>query len=1313
MEINPSLKILLGPVKNNSELGKAAISLGIKCFSDSDADIILNIEKDRFQDILNRLPSGWFPDIVIFWSPEYNTLPLDIEKVPCPVIAVVGDWNLGFSALKENLKRFDWIMTDKAGVEIFKKAGYQNINYWPMFSFNPDVHKILENVEKIYDIVFIGNFNHMIHSERVKWLHRVSMLASRYKVKLFSGIYHEEYTKVLNQAKIVFNHSVRGEMNMRAYEAPACGSLLFMEETNLEIRDFLTDKKECILYNSENFEMLIDYYLQHDNQREQITRAGNQKIQQETFENHLLKLLSIINEKKIYVKKTVPNSFSLLNNNNQLYQSAVSAIQGITKGSLQLAGNLITKGLEKEPENPDLWNALIVLYATTALQLEGEQKNLLLNKSLLLLDKAISYSPDSVILYYNKANISFHLNNKEKAKISFLKVIELLKSGKALFKNCNDLFFPRTYDSFRVEWEKVTAYYSDQPVQLSGKYKELLAWRTNESLGDISFDFGDYFEAKNYYNKSISSFKDLISKAGTNLAISLIKLGRKQEAVKAFYQAIQSNLSEISNYYYLVELLFELKHFEECIKICKDVLTMIDAIPAFEEKRLSFDSFLKQCFQAGAIHVRAIHELPQQQNNSIEDNQPLNFEPDLEKLPEITDSIARKKKFNIFIFCWHTPYLYLLAKTGHNFEMANWTTTGDGKTGWKFAHRPIPENVKLINNVEEIKNKIIDNYFDLVICQTEYEISFLERYDIPVIYLAHNYLSSDTGSDKMKMFMVRKKVKNFLNIRKSLFVAISSAKLANWNLPGMVILPGLDAEEYNGYEGNKPEVITVSSFFKERDFMMGYTIQKEIIDKLPYQIIGYNPKLPKSIESKNWEEQKSFYSNFRVYLNTTIAGAEDGYNLSMLEAMASGMPVVSFSSPTSPITDGINGFISDDILYLRDKLKLLLNDLDLAKKIGQKGRQTVIEKFSIDNFINNWNKAFDYCLNSKQDKYNYKHFILSGEDKQKKPKVILASAFNPNFLNFYYERAFRKHCDVITCGPSFVYNDFKVWNSALEQSNFEDNLKFTELAARILLPADIPLGGGEIDIEEILNLLPAGWKPDLFVWIDSNTGFLPVSLQNLQCPAICFVYDENNFSWKLDYAKLYNHIFVLQNHQLKDFEFFNAEWLPSASEPQIYNKIYVEKTFDISFIGQTTPQFYPERRKFLQKIIDQGFDLHIENNILQEMSLIYNRSKIIINCSLNGELNNRIFEAMGSGSLLLTDRVTSKSGLLDLFTDRQHLVLYNEDNLTELLNYYLNNTIEREFIAKQGREEVLKKHTYSNRVKVILNKVLNWSDTLL
>jgi tetratricopeptide (TPR) repeat protein len=595
---NNQLKILLGPVKNNSSVGKAADSLGIKCFSDSDAGIVYNIETDSFQDILNRLPAGWQPDIVIFWAPEYNSIPLGLEKAPCTTIAVVGDWNLGFYAIKENLKKFDWIVTDKAGVEVFKRAGYRNIDYWPMFSFDPDLHKVLPDIKKIYDIVFIGNFNHMIHSERAGWLSRVSKLGSRYNVKLLSGIYGEEYARVLNQAKIVFNHSVRQEMNMRAYEAPACGSMLFIEESNLEVRDFFTDKQECVIYNSENFEQLIDYYLQNDAERERITLAGLQKVQRETHRDHLLRLIGLIREKNLKDIKKAKRPFSSLSFNTQAYHNSLTAIQGVTKGSLPLAGKVIAGGLDKTSGDPDLLNALVVLYATTALLLAEDQKKLLLNKSLAILENVLKTSPDAVLLYFNQANIHLHLNSKDKARNSFLKIIELLNSGKDLFKNCYDLYFPRSYDNFRVEWEKISAYYCSQPELRNDKYMKLLEWQSNQSLGDISLEYGDYLEASDYYSRAQVSFPDLTSKAGIIKALSLNKSGRTQEAVEAFYQVVEANPLQFESYFYLAELLYELKQYEECLRISRETLVIISSIPSFEQYRPFFELYLNNSLKA-------------------------------------------------------------------------------------------------------------------------------------------------------------------------------------------------------------------------------------------------------------------------------------------------------------------------------------------------------------------------------------------------------------------------------------------------------------------------------------------------------------------------------------------------------------------------------------------------------------------------------------------------------------------------------------------------------------------------------------------
>lgn len=82
--------------------------------------------------------------------------------------------------------------------------------------------------------------------------------------------------------------------------------------------------------------------------------------------------------------------------------------------------------------------------------------------------------------------------------------------------------------------------------------------------------------------------------------------------------------------------------------------------------------------------------------------------------------------------------------------------------------------------------------------------------------------------------------------------------------------------------------------------------------------------------------------------------------MAMLEAMSIGVPIVSTATTELPniIKDGVNGFISNDINVLADKLKLLINDIGLAKKLGQKAQRIIQDSFSMKRFIKEWNKLF-------------------------------------------------------------------------------------------------------------------------------------------------------------------------------------------------------------------------------------------------------------------------------------------------------------------------------------------------------------------
>ena len=77
--------------------------------------------------------------------------------------------------------------------------------------------------------------------------------------------------------------------------------------------------------------------------------------------------------------------------------------------------------------------------------------------------------------------------------------------------------------------------------------------------------------------------------------------------------------------------------------------------------------------------------------------------------------------------------------------------------------------------------------------------------------------------------------------------------------------------------------------------------------------------------------------------------------------MSCGCACVSTATCMIPdiIENGVNGFISNDEDELRGYIETLLKDEDLRSKLGAAARQTILDDFSEEKFINNWNETFD------------------------------------------------------------------------------------------------------------------------------------------------------------------------------------------------------------------------------------------------------------------------------------------------------------------------------------------------------------------
>jgi len=647
----------------------------------------------------------------------------------------------------------------------------------------------------------------------------------------------------------------------------------------------------------------------------------------------------------------------------------------------------------------------------------------------------------------------------------------------------------------------------------------------------------------------------------------------------------------------------------------------------------------------------------------------------------------------VLTFNWHEAYLHLLSKTGYTFDVVQKRKAG--LYGWIEAFRPVPENMRLVH-LHAALERLRAGFYDRVIAHNFEDLLAVRDCGVPIILVFHNKLTTEialsrTPVDRKAYLQQAQRLMGSLPDLRLVFV--SPAKQLDWGFEGRVILPGIDPGDYSGYAGDEPRVLRVGNGLKERDLMLGWSAQERILEGIPSTVVGLNSSLPESILPTSWDELRSLLVHHRVFLNTTLPPYEDGYNLAMLEAMATGMPVVSIANSSSPIEDGVNGFVSADEGVLRERILELLQDRERAIAIGRKARETVLERFPIDRFLSAWREVLEEGPGRGRAAFSAAPPARATTTRQR-PRVLLSYTANPQTTGAYLERGLRSVCDVLTYGPAIDEEVLRKWD-------------LEKIRGR-LYGHDLPYFTA--DVGQILEHLPGGWKPDLFLWVESGVSYPLHGLSSLPCPTACWLIDTHlHLEGHLEIAKSFDFVFLAQKKYVPLFReagIRQVHWLPLACDPEIHRNFGFEPVYDFSFVGSITAAH--RRRDVLLQQLSRRFSLHVERCFLEEMALVLSRSRIVFNCSVRDDLNMRVFEALSTGSLLLTDQAAG-SGLEELFEDGRHLAIYRSpEELEERAAHYLGHEQECARIAREGMQEVRARHTYAHRAAAILERVGLW-----
>jgi len=305
----------------------------------------------------------------------------------------------------------------------------------------------------------------------------------------------------------------------------------------------------------------------------------------------------------------------------------------------------------------------------------------------------------------------------------------------------------------------------------------------------------------------------------------------------------------------------------------------------------------------------------------------------------------KDKPYNILTFNTHERYQTQVAKTGHNFYAFNF----DNGKDWLTEHAPMPSNYYQLP-----KNSVFPGItFDFIFVnskfgqfQTAQQIN--QQLQLPMVVLEHTLPHLNWPAEHLLQFQ---------QMRGDTNVFITEYSKSKWGIPGEVIYHSIDTDLFKpGTEEPKAQVLTVAHDFINRDYALNYKGWERITNGLQRVVVGDTEGLSKAPESVM--ELVRTYQESSVYINPSTLSPVP---MSMLEAMACGCAVVSTATCEIPniIEDGVNGFISNDENELRGRVQKLLAEPELARKMGKAARQTILEKFSEERFINEWNTIFD------------------------------------------------------------------------------------------------------------------------------------------------------------------------------------------------------------------------------------------------------------------------------------------------------------------------------------------------------------------
>lgn len=303
------------------------------------------------------------------------------------------------------------------------------------------------------------------------------------------------------------------------------------------------------------------------------------------------------------------------------------------------------------------------------------------------------------------------------------------------------------------------------------------------------------------------------------------------------------------------------------------------------------------------------------------------------------------------ILTWHVhgSYLNYLTHTPHEFflPVGRGAEPGYGGRTPNFAWGP---------NVHDVPHdEVRRSQYDVVLYQSHrnweidrHELLSPEQRGLPQIYLEHDPPQEHPTNTRHPV--------DDPNV---LVVHCTAFNRLMWDCgrsPTRVVDHGV-TDPGHLFTGELERGLVVVNGLQRRGRRLGADVFERARAAVPLDLVGMFAEESGGLGEVPLTELPAFSARYRFFFHPI---RYTSLGLALLEAMTAGLPIVGLATTELPtlIRHGENGFIATDEGELHAAMRALIEDRELARRIGQAGRATALERFGIKRFAADWSAVF-------------------------------------------------------------------------------------------------------------------------------------------------------------------------------------------------------------------------------------------------------------------------------------------------------------------------------------------------------------------